>query len=192
MKTQVTNHTLKGALMIAILAFFTMSSCDNKSSENNEVVKAPEMDILAATFMGNERAVKGHIAAKSDLNRKDEYGSTPLSIAITFGKARVAKLLIDGGADINLTTADGSTPLHTAAFFGHTEIVELLLAKGIDTNVKNNYQVTALEASQIPFEDVQLIYDQIGKELGALGLKMRYDKIKAARPVIAEMIRNAQ
>ena len=192
MKTQATDHRVKGALLIAILMLFTLSACNNKGSENSETVKAPDIDILAATFIGNERAVKGHVAAKSDLDVKDPYGSTALAIAATFGKTEIAKLLVEGGANVNLTNADGSTALHTAAFFGRTEIVEVLLANGVDTSVRNNFQATALESISMPFEDVKLIYDQMGKELGPLGLKLQYDKIKAARPVIAEMIRKAK
>lgn len=195
MKTQKKNYLLKNTLLIMMLTFLTLLSCNNSSSEGSdetETPKAPSMDVFGAAFMGDARAMKGHIAAKTDLNQKDPYGSSPLTIAATFGKTEVAKLLIAGGADVNVTSADGSTPLHTAAFFGRTEIVEALLANEADTNVRNSFQITALESMEAPFDQMKAAYDQIGKDLGPFGLKLNYDKIKAARPVIAEMIKKAQ
>ena len=37
----------------------------------------------------------------AELDRADEYGNTPLFIAITSGNNEMAKLLIDAGADVN-------------------------------------------------------------------------------------------
>lgn len=192
MRTQKQMYYLKSKLIMVLFALITFTACESKSNENNETVEAPEMDVIAATFIGDTRALKQHIAAKSDLNVKDPYGSTSLAIAATFGKTNIAKLLLEGGADPNLTNADGSTPLHTAAFFGRTEIVEALIANGADLTIRNNFGATALESISMPFEDVKLIYDQMGKDLGPLGLKLQYDKIKKARPVIAQIIQKAQ
>lgn len=195
MKTQKINQIKNWSSFILLVALFALTSCGNSGTESTEessTPKAPAMDIMAATFMGNAKAVTGHIAAKTDLNQKDDFGSTPLTIAATFGKIEIAKLLIDAEADLNVTSADGSTPLHTASFFGHTEIVKQLLAKGADLSIRNSFGVTALESLAAPFDQVKAIYDQIGKDLGPLGLKLDYAKIEAARPVIAEMIRKAQ
>lgn len=195
MKTQKINHIKNWSSLILLLALFALTSCNNggaESTEENATPKAPQMDLMGAAFMGDAKAVKEHIVAKTDLNQKDAYGSSALTIAATFGKTEIAELLIKGGADLNVTSADGSTPLHTASFFGRTEIVKQLLDKKADITVRNSFNVTALESLAMPFDQVKPIYDQIGKDLGPLGLKLDYDKIKAARPVIAEMIKNAQ
>ncbi|MCE7994687.1 MAG: ankyrin repeat domain-containing protein [Roseivirga sp.] len=195
MKTQKINFIKNWSSLILLITLFALTSCNNGGAENTEEAstpKAPKMDIMAATFMGNTEAVQGHIAAKTDLNQKDDFGSTPLTIASTFGKIEIAKLLIEGGADLNATSADGSTPLHTASFFGHTEIVKQLLAKNADLTIRNSFGVTALESLSVPFGQVKAVYDQVGKDLGPLGLKLDYAKIETARPVIAEMIRKAQ
>lgn len=195
MKTRKINYIKNWSSFILLLALFTLTSCGNGGAESKEETstpKAPKMDLMAATFMGDTKAVKGHIAAKTDLNQKDAYGSSALTIAATFGKTEIAELLIKGGANLNVTSADGSTPLHTASFFGRTEIVKQLLAKQADLTLRNSFGVTALESLTMPFDQVKPIYDQVGKDLGPLGLKLDYEQIEAARPVIAEMIKKAQ
>lgn len=178
-------------IMSALLAF---TSCDSngQKAKSESGTTAPKMSIHEAAFMGNIEAMKAHIKAKSDLNEKDAYGSAPLTIVAIFNKPEVAKLLINAGADINMKSGDGSTPLHSAAFFCRTEIAKMLLDKGADASIRNNYGSTALESISGSFNDVKPFYDQIGKDLGPLGLKLDYKQIEATRPVIAEMIKNKE
>ncbi len=177
------------SLTIILLAVASCNQSQEKASKETEI-EAPGTTIQEAVFFGNIEAINGHIAAKSDLNQKDAYGSTPLHIAATFGKTDVAILLIKGGADLNATSADGSTPLHTAAFFGRTEIVRALLKSKADVTIRNSYSATALESVSAPFETMKPIYDQMSKDLGPFGLKLDYKQLEEARPVIAELIQN--
>ncbi|MGB2907422.1 MAG: ankyrin repeat domain-containing protein, partial [Candidatus Aminicenantaceae bacterium] len=117
------------------------------------------------------------------------YGSTPLIIAITFGKTEVAKALIEAGADLTITNNDGSASLHIAAFFCRTEIVEALLENGADKDFRNSAGRTALDAVEGPFDEVKAIYDALRKDLEPLGLRLDYERIKETRPKIAEMLR---
>ena len=174
------------------LTFFLLGtvSCNHAQEESKK--EAPSTTIQEAAFFGNADAIKGHIAAKTDLNQKDAYGSTPLHIAATFGKTDIALLLIAGGANLNEKSADGSTPLHTAAFFGRTDIAKALLKNKADVTIRNNYNSTALESVSTQFDAVKPIYDQLSKDLGSFGLKLDYDQLKANRPVIAEMIKNSK
>lgn len=193
----ISTKTVPAAILAVILLVFAACSSGNSNSSTDQAqaspsegtVKPPAMDINTATFMGDLKAVKQHIAAGSDLNAKDEYGSTPLTIAATFGKTEVARALIEAGADVNLQNNEGSTPLHTAAFFCRTEILEMLLNHGADKEIRNNFGHTALETVSGPFDSVKAIYDQISKDMGPLGLKLDYDYIEATRPVVAEMLR---
>ncbi len=174
------------------LVLFVLASCNTNGQKTGDSPDSPKMTIHEAAFLGNVASMKKHIEAKSDLDQKDAYGSSPLTIATIFNKPEIAKLLIDAGADVNIKSADGSTPLHSAAFFCRTDIVEILLAKGADTDARNNYGSTALESISAPFQDVKPFYDQISKDLGPLGLKLDYQQIEETRPVIAEMIKKAQ
>ena len=64
---------------------------------------------------GNIEGVKLAIANGSDVNAKDEFGSTPLDGAVYDGHREIAELLIANGANANAKDEDGATPLHLAA-----------------------------------------------------------------------------
>jgi ankyrin repeat protein len=175
-----------------------MSSCNGqgnsqdaqkKEASNLQVhVEAPAMDLHAATFMGDLKAVQQHISAGTDLNQKDDYGSTPLITAAVFGKSEIALALIKGGADLNLKSDAGSTPLHSAAFFCRVKITEDLLANGADKNLIDTYGSTPLASVAGPFNDVKGIYDQISKDLGPFGFKLDYGYLEVTRPKIAALL----
>ena len=81
-----------------------------------------------AVLSGNLEAVRQHIEAGTDINKKDAMsGATPLISAASFGKTDIAKALIDAGADLTPKNNDGSTALHVAAFFCRVEIVQMLI-----------------------------------------------------------------
>jgi hypothetical protein len=180
-----TMKTLTTAVLVIVL--ITVAGCRKKENQDTEI-RPPHVSLQIAALQGNVEAVSQHINADSNLDVKDEYGSTPLIIATTFGKTEVARALIDGGADIEITNNEGATPLHIAAFFCRTEIVQALLDNGADINALNKSGTTALETVSRPFEDVKGIYDHLGKAFKPLGLRLNYERIKRTRPRIAEML----
>jgi CubicO group peptidase (beta-lactamase class C family) len=149
----------------------------------------PSLSLHVAVLQGNIDAVRQHIDAGSDLNKKDAWGSTPLIIATTFGRTEVAKALIEAGSDMTIGNNEGSTPLHIAALFGRTEIVKVLLDKGVDKYIRNNSGSTAFDVVAAPFDNDKGIYDKLGAGLKPLGLELDYEQIKMTRPKIAEMLR---
>ena len=98
---------------------------------------AAELALIGAANDGNIEAVKQHLAAGTDANAKDKYGTTPLHRAAEKGHKEVVALLIAKGADVNAMTNTGWTSLHFAALKGRKEIAELLLASGADVNAKD-------------------------------------------------------
>lgn len=179
--------TVTTTMLLAIL--LTVAGCGKREDSDAER-RPPRVSLHAAALQGNLDAVRRHIDAGSDLNAKDAYGSTPLIVAATFGRTDVARALIDAGADMTITNNEGSTPLHIAAFLCRTEIVQALLDKGADTTVRNKAGRTALETVSRPFDEVKGVYDGLGAALEPLGLKLDYERIKATRPKIAEMLRS--
>jgi len=180
------------SIFLGIFFLINAAACNGTEGKAQQGVATPKRPISEAAFMGDLALIQAHIAAGTDLNQKDDFGSTPLIIATTFGKTNAAILLIDAGADVNATGADGGTALHGAAFYCRTEIVKALLANGADLSIRNQYESTALASVEAPFEMVKPAYDQISKDLGPLGFKLDYKYLQATRPKVAEMIRQAQ
>lgn len=194
---------LKAKAKVSFISMMTLSllmSCSETKKDGSgkieetdaieeKTVKAPSVDIHTATFFANHEAVKQHIEAGTDLNQKDQFGSTSLHVAVTFGRKDIAMSLIDADADLSVKNPQGSTPLHVASFFCRTEIVKALLAKGADKSIQDNYGSTPYASVAGPFNDVKPVYDQMTKDLGALGLKLDYKHLEETRPVIAELLK---
>jgi len=98
-----------------------------------------------AAFVGDIEAVKQHLAASSDVNKKDEEGATPLHYAVSEGHQEIVKLLIKKGADLNAKDMDGWIPLLYATAEGQVEVVDLLIAAGTDVNTKDGDGDTPLD-----------------------------------------------
>ena len=149
----------------------------------------PSVSVHMAALQGNVEAIRQHIAASSDLNEKDAYGSTPLIIATTFGRTAAARVLIEAGVDLHIRNNDGATALHAAAFLCRTEIVEALLDNGANKYLRDEFGNTAQQSVTAPFDDVKGIYDSFLQALGPLGLELDYEQIRITRPQIAELLR---
>jgi ankyrin repeat protein len=63
--------------------------------------KPPAISLHQAIETGNLKAVQQHVAAKSDLNKIDRDGWTPLHLATLKGNLAVVQALTTGGADLN-------------------------------------------------------------------------------------------
>jgi len=159
------------------------------SADTGQPAVPPDTGLHMAVLQGNADAVAQHIEAGSDLNVRDAYGSTPLVVAITFDKPEVARLLLEAGADPEIPNNDGSAPLHVAAFLGHADIVRELLDAGADKHTRNMGGSTAYDIVAAPLESDREIYDQLAGGLSMLGFQADYERVQAARPGIAEMLR---
>ncbi len=161
----------------------------NSNTEVRSAVDAPNIDIQTAILSDNLEAVKQHIEAGTDLNKKDAMsGSTPLITAASFGKNKIAQALIDAGADLTLKNNDGATALHTAAFFCRVEIVQMLIDAKVDKSVRNNFGATARESVMGPFTEIKPIYEMLLQQLEPFGMQIDLKEIEKTRPVIAMML----
>ena len=88
----------------------------------------PDISITTASWHGNIKVVKQHLAAGTDLNAKDMHGNASLHHAAERGHKEIVELLIANGADVNIATKTG----HTALDMTHLrpEINELLRKHG--------------------------------------------------------------
>ena len=158
--------------------------------EPQSAVAAPTVDIWTAAAQGNIEAIKELLAAGTDLNAKEPAGgSTPLIVAALLGQTEAARLLIENGANVNARNNDGITALHAAAFFCRTETVKLLLDKNAEVNAKNIRAETPLDTVAAPWsQELEELYRYVG---GLLQLQLDIERIKAARPKIAALLRKS-
>ena len=177
--------TLRTAMLIVAILF--VSGCGNNEEAAREADLPGIASLHKAAGTGDLEAIRAHIEAGSDLNVRDpEGGACPLSTAALFGQTKAALALIEAGADVNCRGNDGATPLHVAAFFCRAEIVKALLENGADKSIKNNYGSTPMETVTGPYDKVKPIYEHFEK---TLGIGLDYERIQAARPEVAEMLK---
>jgi hypothetical protein len=192
-------NTLRTLVNMSLVLLLLIAACSQSSKKSKDdatnttetkvVVTKPEIDIQAAILSDNLEAVKQHISAGTDLNKKDPMtGATPLITAASFGKNKIVQLLIDAGADLTVKKNDGATALHTAAFFCRVEVVQSLIDAKADKTAKNNFGMTPRESVMGPFAEIKPIYEMLQQQLGPIGLQIDLTEIEKTRPVIAMML----
>jgi ankyrin repeat protein len=103
--------------LISIAASLCLAGCGQS---------APKTGLPQAVQDGNLYLVKKHIAAKTDLNKADASGWTPLQLAAMKGNLEIVQALADAGADVRRKGADGKTPLDVARDKGQAAVVQYL------------------------------------------------------------------
>ena len=98
-----------------------------------------ELDIFEAVKNDDLTAVQKCINNGVDVNATDEYGDTPLHIAVFYGYIGICELLLKNKANVNAINKKGSTPLHIAELYGYIGICELLLDNGANVNITNEW-----------------------------------------------------
>jgi ankyrin repeat protein len=137
-----------------------------------EVVKmlldGPNITINPAVVGADEPL---HIVELADVNAKNPYSETPLTLACHSGHMNVVELLLQKGADINPQGEDSHTPFHSACSGGHIKIVQLLLEKGADVNPQGKHLDTPLRSacSRGHIKIIQLLLEK-GADINPQGM----------------------
>jgi len=88
------------------------------------------LTVFEAAQTGNTEALKKLKIERTNLNKKDSSGNTPLLIASSCGHLETVKWLLQhGDAQITETNKSGNTALLLAAAYGHLDTVIWLLSK---------------------------------------------------------------
>lgn len=114
-----------------ILKFFIDSGTDVNCEDDD----GSWLHLAAKKSRTDASTFKILVDAGADLNKIDDYGHSPLNVAIYSKNFNIAKLLVDAGANLNEDTA-GNIPLRTAIWESNTRIFKLLLDAGADISVK--------------------------------------------------------
>jgi ankyrin repeat protein len=113
----------------------------------------PKTDVNRLNAQGESplmmAALKGQLEIARQLITKDadvnKTGWAPLHYAATNGHLAMMKLLLDHYAYIDAESPNGTTPLMMAALYGSAEAVKLLLEAGADPLLKNQQGLNAID-----------------------------------------------
>lgn len=113
-------------------------------------------DINKLNAQGESPLMLAAIQGETELVKKlikrgadiNKTGWTPLHYAATGGHEELIMLLVENNAYIDAESPNGSTPLMMAAMYGSEQSVKLLLQEGADPRLKNQQGLTALDFAQ--------------------------------------------
>ncbi|MBK7474058.1 MAG: ankyrin repeat domain-containing protein [Betaproteobacteria bacterium] len=105
---------------------------------------AAATDIHGAIRAGDVEAVRAAASDNSELNRPDNWGRTPLIVALQQGRTALVAMLVGRGASVSATDAWGRTPLLVATQLKNTAAIRLLLEQKADVNAANKNDITPL------------------------------------------------
>ena len=160
---------------------------ENGGKAGKALASASPGGLWAAAKAGDLAKLKAGLAKGADASGHDTMGITPLSWAAMAGQAEAVQLLIKQGADVNGRNRDDNVPLHSAAFFGHPKIVELLIRHKANVNLRSDKGETPLDTVAAEWsEEIQGILQFIA---GLLKLEVDVERVQAARPKIAAILR---
>lgn len=105
-----------------IILFYVIFHCFSLFSWEKE-------GIYEASYYGQIEEMKKYIQDGVDLNKKDEGGDLPLTLAAIYNQYEAVKLLLENGANVNKKAGYGRTALMQA---DSVKVIELLLKSGAD------------------------------------------------------------
>ena len=108
---------------------------------------APAGELHDAVRGGDTTQLAAALQRGLDVNARDEWGRTPLIVALQQDQTAAAELLIRRGADPSATDAWGRTALLVAAQLRNTVAIGSLLRAGADVNAANRNDITPLIAA---------------------------------------------
>ena len=122
-------RTCKPALLFPMIAVL-LTAAQKPSDQFYEAIRNNDIAVLHAQLK------------ISDVNFRDQHGTTPLMYAAALGNADAMRELLRAGADVNARNAFDATALMWC--INQPNMVELLLAKGADVNAQSKMGRTPL------------------------------------------------
>lgn len=149
--------------------------------------KAPSVSLWNAASRGNQRLIRRHIEAGTNVNLKESFGgNTPLGMAIIYDHPESVDLLIESGADLQLVNRLGDTHVHLAAFFCRDQILRQLLNAGASALQKNANALTPYESVTMELDAEYLSFYR--SVYGLLAIEFDEQQLRSKRPVIAQIL----
>ena len=101
-------------------------------------------DFIKLCKLGDVQKVEEAIINGTNVNAKDNNGSSALMLATKQKQTKTVELLLKHGANVNFQNNDGITPLMMAVMNFDTKTAELLLKHGANINAQDKHGRTAL------------------------------------------------
>lgn len=101
--------------------------------------------MLEAASKGDISLLRKLFKSKVQMDFVDEYGNSPLNLAVKYNHVKAAKLLIEYGADKEHPNKQLHRPVHIATMSGHEEMLVLLLSQGARFNQPNHEGFTPIQ-----------------------------------------------
>jgi hypothetical protein len=126
------SHAVKDGNLEAVQLFLKLGmSADTKDSIGNPVLMSATMMCTSPPPDSRVEIVKALLAARANVDPKDENGSTPLLWSVNAQcSIEIARALVAGGANVNAKAKGGATPLMLAKVFQRADLIELLEKAG--------------------------------------------------------------
>ncbi|KAI0159869.1 hypothetical protein GGR52DRAFT_165440 [Hypoxylon sp. FL1284] len=113
----------------------------NESPGSRELVLT---QLQTAILAGDELLARALIENGADVNERDRYYRSPLSLSCSQGRKNVVLLLLNHNAHIKAKDADGGTALHSACLMGNFDIVQALLDHNASVGARDQFRSTPL------------------------------------------------
>lgn len=110
---------------------------ENGADINKKASSTKGTPLIQALETNNIALVRLLLDCNADPNSADQYGTSPLLLAVLRGTGEAVDLLLQSGAKTNHKNDRGQTALHIACQYGMTREIGLLLAQKADANARD-------------------------------------------------------
>ncbi|MFZ2339237.1 MAG: ankyrin repeat domain-containing protein [Bacteroidales bacterium] len=100
------------------------------------------------------------VARGFSINKTDNFGNTPLHIAVMARDKEYIRALVNHGADPDIMNNIQLSPLHLAAFLNDSEMARDLLGKGAEVDIKGNSGYTPLHIASM-MNNIEVVRDLV-------------------------------
>jgi ankyrin repeat protein len=163
---------------IFLSVLFLLSACGTPATPSPTATPVPlptatllpeasQEAIFTAAREDDIDAMKQYITAGADINKSDENGATPLTIAAYRGNAEMVKLLLDAGATFEI----GVFHVAISKSNDDTEIVQAFFDHGADLNKKadtGNGHTALMFAAEFGYIEVGKLLLANGADINAV------------------------
>ena len=132
----LTNFALVASSAYA-LAWIPQNLIPDCSAQNVSQTSQRCNSLHKCAEVGDTKTLNELLRQTTQIDVRDEFGETPLFIAVRYDNNHAASLLISRGANVNARNNDGTTPLMMAVLSQNLPLIRDLIKAGADVNASD-------------------------------------------------------